>query len=158
MKINTNYLWVAVFIFSSSMLTGCDHRVTPSEKGGVLTIKTHTFSKGVYSAFDVETVISNSLLENTPTTSDIKVASSGNYIATTSVRTCITGSSGYIGASVRLNGDEVANNVNLAKECGSAAATVYLHVTKGDVISGMCQINEGVRSQCSFSLAKIAGS
>jgi len=157
LKINTNYLWVPVFIVASSVLIGCDNGFAPSEKGGVLSIKTNAFSKRSYSAFDVETVISNSLLENDPTTSAIKVTTSGNYIATVSVRTCTSGSSGYIGASVRLNGDEVANNVNSARECGSAVATVYLHVTKGDVISGMCQINQGVRSQCSFSLAKIAG-
>ena len=121
--------------------------------GGSLTITSGSFNSKVASAFVVGQVISNSLLLADPSTSNVTAPATGNYIASTTVRTCTSGSRGYINSFVLLNGNQLANSFNEANECGSAVATVSFYAIKGDIISGMCSINQGVVSQCSFSLS-----
>lgn len=106
-------------------------------------------------AFKVDNVISNTLLGVSPQDSNITIPVSGNYIAASTVNTCISGSIGYVSSSIVLNGKKIASAVNEAKECGSAVATTSVYAQKGDVISGICTINQGVSSSCLFSLALI---
>ena len=121
---------------------------------GVITIKAGTFTSTSTSAFDVATVISNTLLSSNPKNSNIVVPASGNYIATTTVRTCIGGAKDYISSFVQLNGVEIANAVTSATPaCASAVATASIYANAGDLISGKCAINAGMPSQCNFTLA-----
>ncbi|SJM92706.1 hypothetical protein [Crenothrix polyspora] len=123
---------------------------------GVLTIKSSgNFTNTTASSFKVASVVSNTLLSVSPSNSDIIVPISGNYIATTTVKTCISGSRNYVSAFVNLNKNVVADAMNLANECGSAVATASIYARAGEVISGKCAINQGISSSCSFSLAFI---
>ena len=126
-----------------------------AEAAGVLTIKSGPFYNVPISPFSVGTVVSNTLLKNSPADSNITIPVSGNYIATTSVYVCTGGSWGYVNSYVYLNGNQVANAVNTSKECGTAAATASVYAKAGDIISGRCAINQGILAQCSFSLALI---
>lgn len=122
---------------------------------GVLSIKSGAFTSQTPASFAVGTVISNTLLKTAPTDSNIIIPTTGNYIANTTVKTCIGGASTYSNAYIHVNGNVVAYTMNDAKACGSAVASTAIYLKKGDIISGKCHINEGNVSECSFSLARL---
>jgi len=125
--------------------------------GKTVNIIDANFAQNSASSFVPSEVPLNTLFPANPTSSDIIINESGLYLATTTIRVCVSGSNNYISAFVNYNGKVVANSVNVAKECGSAVATISLQAEPKDLISGLCAINQiGIGGTCTFSLTLIS--